>query len=562
MAEGLHLLPRHRKEVVALLHKHLPGVEVWAYGSRVNGRSHDGSDLDLVLRGPKLAEIDTSRLTDFIEALQDSTIPFLVEARDWTRLPESFHREIDREHVVLVVADQDDRPERKPRGSRPSLPASRSLGMEGNTRPFGELFAELTRNGLTRPKAVRGSGVKMVNMGELFAYPRLCNVPMDRVPLSQSEAERSLLEDGDLLFARQSLVLEGAGKCSIFLRDDEPVTFESHITRVRLDQKKAHPGYYFYYLQSHEGQSAIRSIVEQGAGASGIRASDLATLEVQWRPLPEQRAIAHILGTLDDKIELNRRMNETLEQMARALFKSWFVDFEPVHAKMEGRDTGLPKHLADLFPDQLVDSELGEIPEGWEVGALGNVLRQRVERCLASKETASRPYVPIDCITPRSLFLTESKPGEEAKSSLTKFYTGDLIFGAMRPYYHKVCIAPFDGTTRTTAFVLYPKRKHDFAFATLLLHDPDTIDFATRNSTGSTIPYAVWTDSMEAMATIIPTSGVLKAFDNTVRPFLMRIPQPYYESRTLAELRNALLPKLILGDLRVKKGAAFFEGLT
>ena len=244
--------------------------------------------------------------------------------------------------------------------------------MAGNTRPFGALFAESARNGLTRPKAVRGSGVKMVNMGELFAHPRLFNVPMDRVPLSQSEAERLLLEDGDVLFARQSLVLKGAGKCSIFLRDDEPVTFESHVARVRLDPKKAHPGYYFYYLQSYHGRSAIRSIVEQGAGASGIRGSDLATLEVLWRPLSEQRAIAHILGTLDDKIELNRRANETLEAMARALFKSWFVDFDPVRAKMEGRDPGLPQHLADLFPDRLVDSELGQIPEGWETATLGD----------------------------------------------------------------------------------------------------------------------------------------------------------------------------------------------
>ena len=96
-------------------------------------------------------------------------------------------------------------------------------------------------------------------------------------------------------------------------------------------------------------------------------------------PLPprrEQRAIAHILGTLDDKIELNRRMNETLEAMARALFKSWFVDFDPVRAKAEGRDPGLPKPLADLFPDRLVDSELGEIPEGWEVRCFGDVVEQ------------------------------------------------------------------------------------------------------------------------------------------------------------------------------------------
>jgi hypothetical protein len=242
--------------------------------------------------------------------------------------------------------------------------------MADESRPFGELFAEPTRNGLTRPKAVRGDGVKMVNMGELFAHPRLRNAQMDRVPLSQPESERFLLKNGDLLFARQSLVLEGAGKCSIFLTDNEAVTFESHVTRVRLDPTEADPSFYFYYLQSHHGRAAIRSIVEQGAGASGIRGSDLQSLDVLWCPVQEQRAIAHILGTLDDKIELNRRMNETLEAMAGALFKSWFVDFDPVRAKAEGRDPGLSKPIADLFPTRLVDSELGEIPEGWEVGCV------------------------------------------------------------------------------------------------------------------------------------------------------------------------------------------------
>ena len=190
----------------------------------------------------------------------------------------------------------------------------------------------------------------MVNMGELFAYPRLCNAPMDRVPLSHGEAEKFLLAEGDLLFARQSLVLEGAGKCSIFLRDTEPVTFESHVTRVRLHADKGDPQFYFYYLQSHHGRAAIRSIVEQGAGASGIRGSDLQTLNVLWRPIGEQRAIAHILGTLDDKIELNRKMNETLEALARALFQSWFVDFDPVRAKAAGhKPPGLDADTAALF---------------------------------------------------------------------------------------------------------------------------------------------------------------------------------------------------------------------
>ena len=101
MADRLHLSARHRRVLETLLRKHLPGVEVWAYGSRVNGRSHDGSDLDLVLRGAGLAEIPIDRLADFQEALRESTIPFLVEAQDWARLPERFHREIKLEHVVV-----------------------------------------------------------------------------------------------------------------------------------------------------------------------------------------------------------------------------------------------------------------------------------------------------------------------------------------------------------------------------------------------------------------------------------------------------------------------------
>ncbi|MFH1844887.1 MAG: restriction endonuclease subunit S, partial [bacterium] len=360
---------------------------------------------------------------------------------------------------------------------------------EWSLRRFGDLYSEPSRNGLTKPMRVRGSGIKLVNMGEIFAHDRLIDVACDRAPLSSEETKVFLLEPGDLLFARQSLVLSGAGKCSIFIDDHEPATFESHIIRVRLDLALAEPLYYYYMFRGHYGRCLIKTIVEQGAGASGIRGTDLRELLVPAPALSEQRAIAHILGTLDDKIELNRRMNETLEAMARALFKSWFVDFDPARAKMEGRWRrgqslpGLPAHLYDLFPDRFVNSELGEIPEGWEVGALGCTLQLRLERSEPSPETKAIPYVPIDCISPKSLFLTTSKSGAEAQSSLTRFYKGDLLFGAMRPYFHKVCIAPFGGTTRTTAFVLFPKETVDFSFATLLLHHSDTIDYATRHST-------------------------------------------------------------------------------
>jgi type I restriction enzyme, S subunit len=210
------------------------------------------------------------------------------------------------------------------------------LGDNWSNVRFQELFSEPLRNGLTRPKSVRGAGTRMVNMGEVFAHPRIPDVPMDRVPLSEEEAERYLLQSGDLLFARQSLVLSGAGKCCYVLASEEPRTFESHIIRARLDRKIADPLFYYYLFNSPMGRQRVESIVEQVA-AAGIRGRDLAVLDVPFPKLKEQKAVSYILGTMDDKIELNQRINETLESTARAIFKSWFVDFDPVRAKAASR---------------------------------------------------------------------------------------------------------------------------------------------------------------------------------------------------------------------------------
>ena len=433
--------------------------------------------------------------------------------------------------------------------------------MASEIRPFGDLFAEPTRNGLTRPKAVRGSGVKMANMGELFAHSRLCNVPMERVPLSQSEAERFLLEDGDLLFARQSLVLKGAGKCSLFLRDDEPVTFESHVTRVRLDPQKAHPGYYFYYLQSHHGQSAIRSIVEQGAGASGIRGSDLATLEVRWQPLATQHSIAHVLGTLDDKIELNRRMSETLEAMARALFKSWFVDFEPVRAKMEDRWRrgeslpGLPAEHYDLFPDRLVDSELGEIPEGWEVGSFNEVvvqLRDNENPATSSDAVFSHFSIPAH----DEGQMPKHELGENIKSAKTRVPPNVVLLSKLNP--------EIDASGWWTWWTVRERyvRPSSWCFG-------PTRHFNAVTSTASRAPLS-FAQQMESLVTgtskshqrapanailslraVIPSARVIETFELSASELLSRGAILRKESRALAAQRDALLPKLVSGKVQM-----------
>ena len=302
--------------------------------------------------------------------------------------------------------------------------------------------------------------------------------------------------------------------------------------------------YIFYWMA---GEDFVKFSMAGSEGTKMPRAKweHVVEFERPYFDLSHQQRIGEILSTFDDKIELNRQMNQTLESMARAIFKSWFVDFDPVYAKMEGRDYPLPPEIMYLFPDELEESELGLIPKGWKVGNLEQLVGQRSERINASKETEFLPYVPIDLIKTKSLFLEESKSGLEAKSSLIKFYQGDLLFGAMRPYFHKVCIAPFNGITRTTAFVLYPKESIDFSYITLLIHHPSTIKYSTAHSTGSTIPYVKWKNSLGKMRIIIPPNIIRKEFNETVKPILDNIPNKYFFNSNLREIRDHLLPRLL-----------------
>jgi len=312
-----------------------------------------------------------------------------------------------------------------------------------------------------------------------------------------------------------------------------------------LDQR-----FLFYLLRSDAFQTYIVGTAQGSANQASITLKDIFGFEFPLPPLPYQRAIGTILGLLDDKIELNRRTNETLEEMARAMFRSWFVHFTPTDAKEKGRDVGFPQHFSDLFPDSFEDSSMGRIPKGWTISTLGELFEHRIERCTPSADTVAVPYVPIDCISSKSLFLTESRHGSEAQSSLTRFYKHDILFGAMRPYFHKVCIAPFDGTTRTTVFVLRAKDPADFSYSTLLLHDPGTVEYATRHSTGSTIPYAKWDRSLALMPIVLPPPAVRGMFNKLARPLLDRIPERYFETKDLKECRDALLPRLVSGELR------------
>jgi type I restriction enzyme S subunit len=222
--------------------------------------------------------------------------------------------------------------------------------MSWDTIRFGDLYAEDSRNGLTKPSKVRGSGYKMINMGELFSNDRIFDIPMELVPLKENEKKNAKVEKGDLLFARQSLVLEGAGKCCIVM-DVSPLTvFESHLIRVRLDNTKANPLFYYYYFKSP--LSPMSTIVSQCAQA-GIRGSDLQELDVSIPPLPVQNRIANVLEKYDELIENNQKQIKLLEEAAQRLYKDWFVDL----------------HFPGYENCKIVDG----VPEGWTVRSMENI---------------------------------------------------------------------------------------------------------------------------------------------------------------------------------------------
>jgi type I restriction enzyme S subunit len=288
------------------------------------------------------------------------------------------------------------------------------------------------------------------------------------------------------------------------------------------------------------------------AAVPGVNRNHLHQARVRFpTDLGEQRAIAHILGTLDDKIELIRRMSETLEAMARALFKSWFVDFDPVRARADGRDSGVPHGIAKYFPDSLTEhGDFGEIPDGWTVGTLGDVAEHPRRGVQPDQIAPSTPYIGLEHMPRRSIALSEWGTADGLGSSKFEFKRGEILCGKLRPYFHKVGVAPVDGVCSTDIVVVRPRI--DAWFGLVLGHVSSVvfIDYTNSGSTGTKMPRTSWGE-MARYPIVVPPVEAAEAFTARLRLIVDRILSLTHESRTLAALHDALLPKLISGDVRL-----------
>lgn len=331
---------------------------------------------------------------------------------------------------------------------------------------------------------------------------------------------------------------------------------------MRCDLRKVLPEFVVAYFKTPEGRHKLLANTSQvGVPSIAQPVTYLRTIEIPLPPLSEQRAIAHILGTLDDKIELNRRMSETLEAMARALFKSWFVDFDPVRAKAEGRWRrgeslpGLPAHLWGLFPDSFEDSELGEIPKGWEVGCVDDEF---------------------------NLTMGQSPPGTTYNEvgDGVPFYQGRSDFGFRFPTQRVYCTAPtrFAQQGDTLISVRAPVGDINMAaeecaigrgvaaarhktgsrtFSYQFMHSQAEVfdHFATEG----TVFGSIGKKDFLAIPCVRPPHDLIMEFERYLEPVDSQIEAFEHKTSTLAALRDTLLPKLISGEIRVKDAERTLE---
>jgi len=413
-------------------------------------------------------------------------------------------------------------------------------------QPFEALFELPLRNGIHKKKNFHGSGVPIINMGELFDGDRIRIPPENLIEVTDSELERFGIEQGDLLFARRSLVLEGSGKTSLVEELGTAAVFESSVIRVRLDRTKADPDYYLAFFSSPEGRSRVLSIASQTA-VSGIRGSDLAKLFVPVPPVQLQREVGRALKGLDDLIENNRRRIELLEETARLLYREWFVHFRyPGHEDVP-----------------LVDSALGLLPEDWEQTPLGEIL--------GTLESGSRPRGGVGD-------LSEGVPSVGAENinglgvydfSKEKFISEEFFSSMKRGVVEPYDVLLYkDGAHigRSAMFgEAFPHcrlaiNEHVFrlrsngpmgqCFLYLWLSDQSTFHRVRQLNSNAAQP-GISQKKLLTLTMAVPAAELLGAFESQVRPLVEALLSLASQNKLLAEARDLLLPRLVSGDLDV-----------
>lgn len=514
----LDVRPDHLKIVQDILGTHVPDREVWAFGSRVTGNATETSDLDLAVFGETPLDFET--LAALRDAFSESRLPYKVDVVDWSTIGETFKNIILKNKIVIKKNIE-------VKKIWPEFPLEKCMSTIIDYR------------GKTPRKA--SSGIPLIT-AKIIKAGRI-EKPTEFIDQKEyiKWISRGISEPGDIVVTTEAPLGEVAQL------NDQKVALAQRVITLRGKSGFLNNTFLKFLMQSDYIQDQLKSRAT-GTTVVGIRQSEIRKIWLPLPPLPEQRAIAHILGTLDDKIELNRRMNETLEAMAQAIFKSWFVDFDPVRAKMEGRETGLPKEIEDLFPDSFEDSELGEIPRGWRVGSIGESF---------------------------NIIMGQSPPGESYNTvgEGIPFYQGSADFGSRFPKRRIFCSSPkrFANAGDTLISVRAPVGEINMALEDCCIGRG--VAAARHNTMSRSYTYyfmyvfAEMFDHFEAEGTvfgsinkndfhniqcIVPPVELIKSYEKTISILDSHVENNDRTVQSLSTLRDILLPKLLSGDIRIK----------
>ena len=579
MTSPVDIRPDHLEIVQRILRGHLPAsVKVWVFGSRANWNTKDASDLDLALESD--SRLNHKLLGALKNAFEDSTLPYTVDVVDLDRIGDSFRQVVESQRVTLPM--KADGTERQVGLAAPlaggPLAEWLSPGALGqwNGVPLGDVCIKIG-SGATP----RGGRDVYLRDGPytLIRSQNIYNDGFHRDGLAfigqqhADELQNVEVLEGDVLL---NITGDSVARACQVAPDVLPARVNQHVAIIRPDSANLDADYLRYYLVAPIIQTLLLSWAGSGGTRNALTKGMIEWLEVPIPPLREQRAIAHVLGTLDDKIELNRRMNETLEAMARALFKSWFVDFDPVRAKMEGRWRRgeslpcLPAEYYDLFPDRLVDSELGEIPEGWEVKPFGTLLDDVIGGDWGKERQDSSSSEQVSIIRGTDLpSLSNGTDGSvplrfttQKKARRRMLQDGDIIIevsggSPTQPTGRSMLItrdilSRFPGVVVCASFC---RRLRPCTWAKGLLA-AQHLDFL--DSIGKMWDYQLQSTGianfqmkrfLEDEGLIYPGDILAAAFADLVGPMVRHTTRN--ESRTLSTLRDVLLPKLVSGEVRV-----------
>ena len=523
--------PDHLEIVQDILRERLPaGFQVWVFGSRAKWATTEASDLDLAMAGP--SKLDYRVMAGLETAFEESNLPYTVDVVDLNTVSKEFKKIVEAQRIPLL----------------PSA-APRKANGEWRKVPLGDVCAKIGSGATPR-------GGKDVYLEEgsytLIRSQNVYNGGFHRdglVFISESHADAlqnvEVLEEDVLL----NITGDSVARVCQVTPDVLPARVNQHVAIIRPDLDSLDAGYLRYYLESPEMQTLLLSWAGSGGTRNALTKAMIESLEIPLPPLPEQRAIAHVLGALDDKIELNRRMNDTLEAMTRAIFQDWFVDFGPTRAKMEGQEPYLPPELWDLFPDELVDSEMGEIPEGWE--------RKRVSDCFR-------------------LTMGQSPPGNtyNEDGDGLPFFQGSTDFGATFPTNKRFCSAP----TRTAQIddtlvsVRAPIGDINMAWekccigrgVSALRHKSGAKSFTYHSAVymkpemqiyeqNGTVFGAITKKQFESLPVLNPPKKLLDHFEALAEPLTQSIRNNTDNMYTLIDQRGTLLQKLMTGELKPQK---------